>query len=140
MAKTKKFVQNDNNLAIAYYRYSSSSQNDASIEEQQELVQLYASEHGYSILKEYADRAMSGQDDNRPNYKLMLSEVAKLRPAVLIMWKNDRLGRDVLQLTYAKRKIREAGCSIEYVAENAPDVSTSQGKFTEAVMDAFAQM
>lgn len=40
MAKTKKFVQNDNNLAIAYYRYSSSSQNDASIEEQQELVQL----------------------------------------------------------------------------------------------------
>lgn len=140
MAKTKKFVQNDNNLAIAYYRYSSSSQNDASIEEQQELVQLYAAEHGYSILKEYADRAMSGQDDNRPNYKLMLSEVTKLRPAVLIMWKNDRLGRDVLQLTYAKRKIREAGCSIEYVAENAPDVSTSQGKFTEAVMDAFAQM
>lgn len=84
--KRKKFKQNDNNLAIAYYRYSSSSQNDASIEEQQELVQLYAAEHGYSILKEYADRAMSGQDDNRPNYKLMLSEVAKLRPAVLIMW------------------------------------------------------
>ena len=90
MVKTEKFVQNDNKLAIAYYRYSSSSQNDVSIEEQQELVQLYAAEHGHSILKEYADRAMSGQDDNRPNYK--------------------------------------------------PDVSTSQGKFTEAVMDAFAQM
>lgn len=32
MAKTE-FVQNDNNLAIAYYRYSSHSQNEASIEQ-----------------------------------------------------------------------------------------------------------
>ena len=33
MAKTE-FVQNDNNLAIAYYRFSSHAQNDASIDQQ----------------------------------------------------------------------------------------------------------
>lgn len=31
MAKTKKFVKNDNKLAIAYYRFSSHSQNVPSL-------------------------------------------------------------------------------------------------------------
>lgn len=37
MAKRKKFKQNDNNHAIAYYRYSSHSQNEASIEQRVSL-------------------------------------------------------------------------------------------------------
>lgn len=32
MARKKKFAPNDNNLAIAYCRFSSHSQNDASID------------------------------------------------------------------------------------------------------------
>ena len=36
--RKKKFVRNDNNLAIAYYRYSSSAQNEASIEQQREAM------------------------------------------------------------------------------------------------------
>lgn len=32
----KSFTQNDNNLAIAYYRFSSHSQNEASIDQQRE--------------------------------------------------------------------------------------------------------
>lgn len=36
MAKQKKFVQNNNNLAIAYCRYSSHAQNEASIDQQRE--------------------------------------------------------------------------------------------------------
>ena len=38
----KKFVQNDNALAIAYYRYSSHSQSDASIEQQRSAARNYA--------------------------------------------------------------------------------------------------
>ena len=33
MTRAKKFVQNDNNLVIAYYRYSSHSQNEMSIDQ-----------------------------------------------------------------------------------------------------------
>lgn len=135
----KQFVQNDNNFAITYSRFSSHSQNEASIAQQQELNNKYAEAHGYTVIKEYADYAMSGQNEDRPQYQLMLSEVKKIKPAVLIMWKNDRLGRDVLELQYAKRKIREAGCKIELVSEMAPDVETSQGKLIENVMDSFAQ-
>lgn len=139
MAKKKGFKQNDNNLAITYSRFSSHAQNEESIEQQQKRANEYADAHGYHVVKEYADYALSGQNDDRPQYQLMLSEVKTLKPAVLIMWKNDRLGRDVLELQLAKRAIRAAGCKIELVSEVAPDAETSQGKLVEHMMDAVAQ-
>lgn len=42
MARKKKFELNDNNLAIAYYRFSSHSQNEASIDQQRELAHAWA--------------------------------------------------------------------------------------------------
>ena len=51
--------------AIAYYRYSSHKQGEQSIEGQQNAARRWASENGYSIVKEYADRAISGRSDDR---------------------------------------------------------------------------
>ena len=42
MARKKKFAPNDNNLAIAYYRFSSHSQNEASIDQQRDLAHEWA--------------------------------------------------------------------------------------------------
>lgn len=134
----KRFVQNDNNFAIAYYRYSSHSQNEASIEQQRDAAVEYAKAHGYTIIKEYEDAAISGTTDQRPGFQLMLSEVARLRPAVLIMWKSDRLGRDVAIVTLAKNTIRNAGCAIELVAEMSPE-DTPEGTLMERIMDAQAE-
>ena len=53
MARKKKFELNDNNLAIAYYRFSSHSQNEASIDQQRELAHAWADAHGFKIVKEY---------------------------------------------------------------------------------------
>ncbi len=86
--RKKQFVQNDNNMAIAYYRFSSHAQNEQSIDQQRELAEEYAETHGLTIVKEYVDEALSGRDDTRPQYQLMLSEVKTLKPAVLILWKN----------------------------------------------------
>lgn len=129
----KNFVQNDNNLAIAYYRYSSSAQNEASIDQQREQAHRYAAEYGFTIVKEYYDKAMSGADDNRPNFRLMLSEVNKLKPAILILWKTDRLSRDKITVSIAKDKIRRAGCSIRLVAEAIPEGSA--GVMYESVIE-----
>lgn len=65
----KSFTQNDNNLAIAYYRFSSHSQNEASIDQQREQAQAFAKAHGYNIVKEYEDAAMSGTTSDRPQYR-----------------------------------------------------------------------
>lgn len=83
MGKSKKFHANDNNLAIAYYRFSSHSQNDASIDQQRELAHTWADTHGYKIIKEYQDAAISGTTEDRPGFRQMLSEVGKIKPHVL---------------------------------------------------------
>lgn len=67
MARSKKFKRNDNNLAIAYYRFSSHSQNDASIDQQKELAHAWADSRGLTIVKEYEDAAISGTKEDRPS-------------------------------------------------------------------------
>ncbi len=127
----KKFVQNNNDFAIAYYRYSSHAQSEASIEQQREAAKNYADGHGLQIVKEYEDAALSGTTDQRPGFQLMLSEVGKIRPAALIIWKTDRLGRDRYDLAIAKKIIRDAGCTIYYIAEpisgDAPETALMEG-------------
>lgn len=139
MGKSKfDFRQNDNNLAIAYYRFSSHSQNETSIEQQQEQAKIYAEKHGLQIVKEYADKAMTGTNDNRPQYQLMLSEINSIKPAALIIWKTDRLGRDRFNLAIAKKQIRDAGCQIHYVAEVIPE-NGAESSFVEAIIEAQAE-
>lgn len=131
MARRKKPELNDNNLAIAYYRFSSHSQNEASIDQQRELAHAWADAHGFRIVKEYEDAAISGTTENRPGFQLMLSEVAKIRPHTLIMWKTDRLGRDKYVLAMARRKsaTRDARftCSPSTSRRRDPKASSSRG-------------
>ena len=134
----EKFIQNNNNFAIAYYRYSSSGQNEASIDQQREQAHLYAQNHDLTIIKEYADSAMTGTSASRPQYQMMLSEVKDLHPAYLILWKTDRLGRDRFELGDAKRRIRNAGCLIHCVAEAIPE-GTSEGVLLESLIDGMAE-
>lgn len=138
MARKKKFAPNDNNLAIAYYRFSSHSQNDASIDQQRDLAHEWADAHGFKIVQEYEDAAISGTTDARPGFQQMLSEVAKIRPHTLIMWKTDRLGRDKYVLAMAKKKIRDAGCEIHLLAENIP-TEGPEGVLIEGLMEAMAE-
>ena len=89
----KRFVQNPGSSAIAYYRYSSDAQRDASIDQQREAAQQYAVAHGLHIAREYEDHAISGTRDDREQYNLMLYEVEILRPAALIIWMNITVRR-----------------------------------------------
>ena len=137
MAK-KAFVQNKGNTAICYYRYSSDAQRDCSIEQQQQEAQKYAKAHGYRIVKEYCDRAVSGTRNDRVEYQLMLSEIKRLRPSVLILWKTDRLSRDKYESNIAKAIIKNAGCKVEYIAEQIPE-DEGVGLIVEALYEAMAE-
>lgn len=89
-------------------------------------------------MQEYEDAAISGTTDARPGFQQMLSEVAKIRPHTLIMWKTDRLVRDKYVLAMAKKKIRDAGCEIHLLAENIP-TEGSEGVLIEGLMEAMAE-
>lgn len=99
----KKFIPNDNNFAIARYRFSSHAQSDASIQQQRDATHKYVDGHGLQIIKEYKDEAISGTIDQRPGFQLMLVEVGQVKPGALIIWQTDRLGRDRYDLAIAKK-------------------------------------
>lgn len=134
----QKIKRNANDLAIAYYRYSSHSQNEASIEQQREAAHAYAKSNGLTIVAEYEDAAKSGTNANRPGLQQMLCEVDKIRPAALILWKTDRLGRNRYDLAMAKMAIRAAGCSIRCVTENIPE-GTPEGQLMEGMLESMAE-
>lgn len=138
-SKKVKFKQNDNNYAIAYYRYSSRAQNEASIDQQREMALKYAKEHDLEIIKEYSDEAESGWlNENRPGFNLMLKEIPKIKPSTLIIWKTDRMARDRLAAMKARSLIRNSGCAIRCVAENIPD-DGSISVIMESIFDALAE-
>lgn len=138
MAKRKKIQQNDNNLAITYYRYSSHAQNEMSIDQQRDAAEKYAAAHGFEIIKEYADGAVTGRTDDRSKFKLMLSEIRTLRPAALIVWKTDRIARNRKDSLKYKTFIRENGCAIHYIAESLPEAE-AEAAFFEGVLEASAE-
>ena len=123
--------------AVAYYRYSSHRQGEQSIEGQAKHAKDWASKHGCALVKEYADRAISGRSDDRAQFQLMLHELEKIKPDYLILWKVDRMGRNKEEIAYNKYRCKKAGVKVAYVAEEIPD--TPEGVILESVLEGFAE-
>ena len=64
-------------LGVIYARYSSHNQRDCSIEQQVDAAKAYAEEFGIKIMEIYADRAVSGKTDNRPQFQKLMRDAQK---------------------------------------------------------------
>ncbi|MDO5027574.1 MAG: recombinase family protein [Tissierellia bacterium] len=135
----KNFKQNDNNYAFTYSRFSSASQDEFSIERQQKLNREFAEKHGYVVLKEYADYAISGKSSDRPQFNLMMKELEKIKPSAVIVWKDNRLSRDLVKSIKIKSYLRELGCKLEYVEGISPNLDTAQGILMDNIGGVLAQ-
>lgn len=124
-------------IAVVYARYSSHGQTEQSIEGQIAAAQAYAKAKGYTIIREYIDRAMTGRNDNRDEFQRMLSDTAKGQFSVIIVWKVDRFGRNREEITFNKHRCKQHGVRVEYVAESLPD--TAEGVILESVLEGMAE-
>ena len=130
--------QEDRATAVAYYRYSPGGrQGEQSIEGQAAEAHRWAVEHDVQIVREYADRRISGRSDDRAEFQQMLKELDKIRPTYLILWKLDRFGRNREEIAFNKHKVKKAGAKLIYVAESIPD--TPEGVILESVMEGMAE-
>lgn len=59
---------------VIYARYSSDSQTEQSIEGQLRVCNEYAKNNDILILRTYIDRAMTGTNDNRPDFRQMIED------------------------------------------------------------------
>jgi len=123
-------------LTDAYARYSSHRQGEQSIDGQLAEAHKYASEHELNIIHEYIDRAMTGKNDNREQFQLMLADSSKKAFQALIVWKTDRIGRNKEEIALNKYHLRKNGVKIHYVAEFIPD--TPEGIILESVIEGMA--
>jgi len=114
-------------LGAIYARYSSTAQNDASIEQQVERDTEYAKQNGITIVAVYADRAKSGRSDNRPEFQRMLRDAAKGKFNCVIAWKSNRMGRNMLQAMQNEARLASSGVTCLYVEEDYDD--TPAGRF-----------
>ena len=124
-------------LAVIYARYSSHSQTEQSIEGQLAAAHEYARGHGYTVVREYCDRAQTGRNDNRDAFQQMLSDTDKHQFDVIITWKVDRIGRNREDIAFNKHRCKKNGVRIEYVAENLPD--SAESVILESVLEGMAE-
>jgi DNA invertase Pin-like site-specific DNA recombinase len=80
--------------AIAYARYSSDHQRDASIEDQVRVCRALIEREGWQYLIAYSDHAASGASSLRPGYQKLLEDARAGAFEVVVAEALDRLSRD----------------------------------------------
>lgn len=77
-----------------YARYSSDNQRDASIADQLRVCRLHAEKHGWHIVEEYTDHAVSGASLLRPGIQGLITDANRGRFDIILAEAMDRLSRD----------------------------------------------
>lgn len=122
---------------VIYARYSSGSQREESIEGQLRECRQYASAHGMTVVGEYADNAISGRTDKRPEFQRMIRDSGRHLFRGVICWKTDRFARNRYDSAVYKNKLRKCGVRLYYARESIPE--GPEGIVLESVMEGIAE-
>lgn len=122
---------------VIYARYSTDMQREESIEGQIAACEKEAKIDGVQIIKIYIDRAMTGKNDNRPQFQQMLKDAQAGLFDVLYVWKVDRFGRNRYEIILNKQKLKNKKIKIKYAKENIPD--TKEGIILESMLEGMAE-
>ncbi len=123
--------------AVIYARYSSDRQTEQSIEGQLKDCHEFAKRRGFTVIKEYIDRAMSGRYDDRPDFQQMVKDAAKHEFQYIIVWKLDRFARNRYDSAIYKHKLKQHGVKVLSAMEGISE--EPEGVILEAILEANAE-
>lgn len=123
--------------AVIYARYSSDRQREESIEGQVRVCEDFAKRNGYRILRTYADRAMTGRTDQRPQFQLMVRDAESMDFSAVIVYKLNRFARDRYDSAKYKHKLKKFGVKVVSAMENIAD--DPSGILLESVIEGMAE-
>jgi site-specific DNA recombinase len=114
-------------VRVAFYaRFSSDLQRAASIEDQFRNCRKRADAEGWSIVAEFADEAISGSDNRRPQYLAMLQAAARKEFDILIVDDLSRLTRDNVEQETTMRRLEFQGIRIIATSDGYDSQSKSR--------------
>lgn len=123
--------------AVIYARYSCDNQSEQSIEGQLRVCEEYAQHNNILILNTYIDRAMTGTNDNRPDFQRMLKDSSRQEWNYILVYKLDRFSRNKYETAIHKKTLKDNGIKVLSAMENIPD--TPEGLILESLLEGMNQ-
>jgi len=128
--------------AVGYCRVSTEEQarEGISLEVQKDKIRQYAELHNLELIKNIVDEGESGKDLDRGGINEILSLIEDQKINHIVVYKMDRLTRNVFDLLYLIRKVFEPGKIQFHSISEKIDTETAMGKFFLTIMGGFAEM
>lgn len=111
--------------AIAYTRYSSSNQSQASTEAQIREIKDYCDKNNINLIKIFSDEETTGTNDNREEFKEMILYSKSSNVNIVIVHKIDRFARNTYDYVVTKKLLLDNKCKIISVLEPITDTPES---------------
>src|SRR5262252_239138 len=120
--------------AAIYARVSTFDQ-----EPENQLAELrrYATARSWTAT-EYVDRGVSGAKDRRPALDEVLKDARRRRFDVVVVWRLDRLGRNLRHLIVLLEELHALGIAFVSLGEGI-DATTAAGKLQMHILGAIAE-
>jgi len=123
--------------AVIYARYSCEKQTEQSIEGQLRVCNEFAERNGYTVIKNYIDRAVSGKTDKREQFQQMLKDSADKSFEFVIVYKLDRFARNRYDSAINKATLKKNGVKVLSACEQITD--TPEGIILESMIEGMAE-
>lgn len=113
--------------AALYARYSTTGQREASIDDQLRECRDFAKRQGFSVVEEFHDAAMSGNESNRPGYQRMLAAARDKGFGVIVAHELSRLSRNEAETHSLREELEWLGIHIVTATDGIDTRQASMG-------------
>ena len=127
-------------LTLAYCRVSTEEQaaEGFSIEGQADRLRAYSAARDLGDVTVISDPGLSGKDMHRPGLQQVLAAVEAGHVSHLLIWRLDRLSRNLGDLILLADMLGSLGVALHSVSENL-DLSSAAGRMFYNILGTFAQ-
>lgn len=123
--------------AVIYARYSSDKQTENSIDLQLRNGRAYCEAKGLHVIGEYVDRALSGTNDQRPEFQRMIRDAKKQGFAFIVVYRFDRFARNRYDSAIYKKELESVGVRVLSTEESVG--TGDEGMILESIYEAMAE-
>jgi DNA invertase Pin-like site-specific DNA recombinase len=125
------------NKSVLYIRYSDEKQNEQSVDGQIRVCKEYAKKNNLEVVGIYIDRALTGKNDNRPEFMRMIRDSYKKRFNYLIVYRLDRFARNKFDSAIHNHTLKKNGVRRLSAMENITD--GPEGVLMESLLEGMAE-